>query len=359
MFTVNNLLTENLNTKNAIDVSITEETFFFSTLEYLSEMKNQVREESKILYKSILEGGQEYNIVNESFGDFFGKIKDIIDRFLQYIKNLVNRFIINLNKMVSSDKFINKHKDQLSTFDKIHEFDFEGYEFTIEPQIPVIDALASFNEKFVGLKFEELSNSENIKNAVDKAHGSLKQDLNYEWYDRFRGEVIGKDGITIPQSDFANELFAIYRNGKSSKDTITATADYVMTCLGRFQNYKDIEKQTKNTKGKIELDYEQIKKQIQSMIYRNRDLDAGKLLGITVDDKYDSPTKNITVNNETMTRIDLFIKTKANQVIEMSTIHSLAFSAKLDAITQCYKQDKILLYKSLQRVNSNKLNKQN
>ena len=35
----------------------------------------------------------------------------------------------------------------------------------------------------------------------------------------------------------------------------------------------------------------------------------------------------------------------------MCTIHSLAFSAKLDACKECYAQDKALLYKALKQIN--------
>ena len=63
-------------------------------------------------------------------------------------------------------------------------------------------------------------------------------------------------------------------------------------------------------------------------------------------------TGNITVSTEVMNQIDLFVKKKAEQIIEMCNIHSLAFSYKLDAIKDCYKQDKDVLYKALSKLAS-------
>ena len=47
---------------------------------------------------------------------------------------------------------------------------------------------------------------------------------------------------------------------------------------------------------------------------------------------------------------DLYTKIKVDQITEFSNIHTLAFSAKLDALKESYKQDRALLYTALLKV---------
>ena len=73
--------------------------------------------------------------------------------------------------------------------------------------------------------------------------------------------------------------------------------------------------------------------------------------------KFDSQldTKNFSVtSSDDIVAMDNFVKAKVNQLQEMSNIHALAFAAKLDALRDCYRQDKTVLFKALSRVQSNK-----
>ena len=56
------------------------------------------------------------------------------------------------------------------------------------------------------------------------------------------------------------------------------------------------------------------------------------------------------VPGDLLIQLDVYTKNKVDEIQEISNIHALAFSAKLDALKCCYKQDRALLYTALSKV---------
>ena len=354
VFNFNNLITENaVNNNNLVISSTIEESYFGNALNFITECNRELKVYQKELYVNILESGEDYDIINESFSSFFGKIKQIIDKFLRYIKSLVDRFILNLNRFIKNDKYILKYKTELAKYDSDkHDFRFEGYNYTFSDDIPSIEAKAVFNKDFIELDFDDimkLDSPEEITAAINKQHSKLKNELKTDRYDVFRQEVIGADR-PIEAADFADELFMVYRDGAMGKDDIVTTSKFIHESLARFQSYKQLEASVKKTKDKIEREYNEVKKSVENMIYRNKDKDINKLLSIEIRGDYDGANTPIHLSSEAMTNVDLFIKSKIQEITQLSSIHALAFSYKLDAIAESYKQDKQVLYRALNNI---------
>ena len=53
-------------------------------------------------------------------------------------------------------------------------------------------------------------------------------------------------------------------------------------------------------------------------------------------------------------KIDMYMKAKVTQVQQMSSIHTMAFSAKLQAAKDCFVQNKSMLYKALSKIKGHK-----
>ena len=53
-------------------------------------------------------------------------------------------------------------------------------------------------------------------------------------------------------------------------------------------------------------------------------------------------------------KIDMYMKAKVNQVQQMSNIHTMAFTAKIQAAKDCFVQDKKILYKALAKIKGHK-----
>ena len=329
-------------------------SFFIETLQFLSEMNVDFYEAKRSFYISLSES-TDIVVVHESFGDFFDKVKEIINKFLAFIKSLFDRFVTMLNKLIGRDKYILNHKSEFEKFSRIHEFTITGFNYTIVENIPVINAKASFSNDFVFNFGDEhtvtFSGSkataiDNIKSSTAALSDALSDGV---WYDKFRAEVIGKDGV-IAKDDFADSLFSEYRNGEPIAEEITIDGTEVRAALRRFETAKsDIEK-VKRLKAKIDSEYNSIKRQVEKMVITNRE-------GSSTIAKFDSQldTKNFSVtSSDDIVAMDNFVKAKVNQLQEMSNIHALAFAAKLDALRDCYRQDKTVLFKALSRVQSNK-----
>ena len=70
---------------------------------------------------------------------------------------------------------------KLNKFNSDHEFDIEGYNYTFVSNIPVIHALAEFNQSFVGLDLSSLNDTtgknKDITDRVSSAYDDLLESL--------------------------------------------------------------------------------------------------------------------------------------------------------------------------------------
>ncbi len=343
------LVPEKMDTRRMIEEEYIDESFFNITLNYIRESNNEFRECTKAFYKSLLENSQNENVINESFADFFSKIKEIIVRFLKFIKSLFERFITALNGAFKSDKYIKNNKDQIKKFNERNEFRINMFEFTFSINIPIYEAEEAFNKEFLEIASRNIANKDEMLKNISEIYEKFTHGLD-RFYDEFRARVIGQQGSII-SSDYANALSCVYRNGESVKSEKTITLNDVLESYTRFETYEQYFKLTKTDKAKIEKDYDRIKKQVESMSDRNNDLDYQKFVQTFIDPDF-VKGHGISLDTAFISKADMFIKAKTNQVMEMTNIHSLAFATKLDAIKECFIQDKDILYKALYRVKS-------
>jgi hypothetical protein len=349
IFNTKNLLVENasdvITMKNMVTI---EESYFYEAMNFVIESNKQFNKSSEVLYKALLESDGDPNVIHESFGDFFTKVKEIIDRFIAFIKSIFAKFITRLNAMISSDKYIEKHKEEFRKFSSKHEFEMPGYNFSISPAIPALHALESFTEDFVpaqlsllaaGIKEDEKDKSKAVADKIKTEYDKLINSLDGDWYDKFRAKTIGMDDDSIYQSDFANELFMVYRSGESSKEDIKYTSSIVQNSYQRFSNYKKTSDDVKKMQESVEKEYKAIKKSVEEMSLKNYDKSVKA-----------ADNTDILLTKDLLTNMDVYVKAKVNQVQEMTAIHSLAFSAKLDALKECFTQDKTALYKALYKI---------
>lgn len=350
---LNSLIIEN-DISSIMDQRIEDRSLTIYTIGYLREMNIQYRDANRDMYRAIYEA-QDLVAVNEAFSDFFQKIKEIIKSFLKYIRSLFERFITTLHRIVNSEKYLLKKEDVLKKFNSDHEFDYDGYEFTIEPHIPVCDALAEFNQEFINLDFSELNGDQaNNKSKLKEQYKRLKDEIDNDKYDKLRGRVIGKEDKSIYQSDFSSELFELFRNDCNSTSIFTVDNAKVMECLRDMKDYKEVEKNVKKTKKDLEHEYKQIEKQIDRLISSERTSGGFKVKVNDTSVIRGSSNKDITLNNDAMNQLNLYMKALTNQITEMSTIHSIAFSQKLDALKDKYIQDKRILYIALSKIEKDK-----
>lgn len=328
-----------------------EECYFASTVKFINEMNDEYASSKIVLYKKISEA-ISYSVIHESFSDFFIKVKEIIDKFLKFLKSLFQRFITTLNKLIGSEKYLEKHKKDFSNFKDGDKFKFEGYKYTFNENIPVPNALLEYNtELFDGLFGDTKNNLDvaGVKGAIDNI-GDLES-----FYCKFRSKVLGDDDGNISLGEFSDELFKIYRDDASITSTIEADRSYIREVVDRFFKYKKINEYTNKQYKQIESAYKKVEEQIKDLVKRNGDLNARAFVdklpsqnGIQTIDSQD--LNSYVMSSEIMAQLDIYVKTKVEQIKECSNIHTLAYAAKLDALKESAKQDKITLYTALSRI---------
>ena len=327
-----------------------DECYFATAVNFIKEANQNIVDAKKDLYKSISEATDQY-VVLESFSDFFSKINDIINKFIQFIKSLVARFITHIQKLIKSDKYINSHKKEFDKFKDTDKFTMNGYTYTFDPNIPAAAASVNFNKDL----FEDLYNSsKDFDFSVEGINAAIANMNNNEVYDEFRGNVLQKDSdISIGEWD--TELFKVFRNDDLDTSEIEVDSTLVHKTLNRFATFNSYKKQVEADQKRIQNDYENVKKQVKEIVRGNGNLNMSAFIermpqDMKADIKRNNYTNQGIITGDLMYKLDLYTKIKVDQITEFSNIHTLAFSAKLDALKESYKQDRALLYTALLKV---------
>ena len=326
-----------------------DECYFATAVKFVSETNRNITQAKESLYKSISEAADQY-VVLESFSDFFSKINDIINKFIQFIKSLVTRFCTHIEKLIKSDKYIIKHKKDFSNFKNTDTFTMNGYTYTFDPNIPAAAASVNFNKDL----FEDLYNSSRVIDfSVESINAAIASMNDPDKFDEFRGQVLGQNA-DISIGDWDTELFKVFRNGELDTSEIEVDSTVVSKSLNRFTSSSSIKKQIESDQKRIQQDYENVKKQVKDIVRGNGNLNMSALIGRIPEDMKKDIKNNITnqgiITGDLMYKLDLYTKVKVDQITEFSNIHTLAFSAKLDALKESYKQDRALLYTALLKI---------
>ena len=327
-----------------------DECYFATAVNFIKEANQNIVDAKKDLYKSISEATDQY-VVLESFSDFFSKINDIINKFIQFIKSLVARFITHIQKLIKSDKYINSHKKEFDKFKDTDKFTMNGYTYTFDPNIPAAAASVNFNKDL----FEDLYNSsKDFDFSVEGINVAIANMNNNEVYDEFRGNVLQKD-YDISIGEWDTELFKVFRNDDLDTSEIEVDSTLVHKTLNRFATFNSYKKQVEADQKRIQNDYENVKKQVKEIVRGNGNLNMSAFIermpqDMKTDIKRNNYTNQGIITGDLMYKLDLYTKIKVDQITEFCNIHTLAFSAKLDALKESYKQDRALLYTALLKV---------
>jgi|GEM_PF-2945391 len=414
LFSLNNILLENDNTtsSSAIDIDnigyvdndVQRHSFVQEGYDAILEMNAFYCNAEKEFYTKVMGSYGDSAIINESFSDFFNKIKDIIKKFIEWIKKVFKEFAAKLAALVGSEKYIKKNAKLLNKFNSEDEFEFQGYKYThIEsydgiPQAKAVDAFKSSSDATDGVM--DLSFANDFKNSdggyynfgtdmnnrfgdlnadtkadkieidrrkavTEKINSDLSKriddisDKNEDFYEEFRGIVIGKANQKFDSREFTEELFRIFRDDSDSTSSITIDSGFINDAYRRFDKYKDVVKTIEKNKNDMVKDYEDLEKYLDKMIKYNKDTHK---LDITTSGGRQYASDNLgrigfgmaatdhIYDSSTADKMQSLLKVYSARVSQMCQIHTQAFSAKLEAAKDCFKQDKQILNKAIQKI---------
>lgn len=351
------LLQENVISPNVVSTYRKTDSFFNEAITGIIAIEKNKLSIMENFYQKVYEANDDTSLVMEAADGLLDGIKSIIDKFIALIKKLVTKFLTAMNGIVKSDKYIRKYKSRFKEFDSDCEFDMDIYTFTNidNDNYPNLHAYDTYKtDDFSGAK-------KDAKDLTDYTHALYTQFTEglADWYDIFRGKVLADDTNSITpysSSEYSKELYRKFRDGEDGKINTTITSSEVNIAYDRFDNYDKTLKHVEKMKNNLIKEYDRIKKDIKNItaaydnsnfttvLGNNYDITSGNT---TFDAEYSEAEKKKKID----ANITSFINAKAEQVNQMSIIHSMAFTAKLDAIKDAYTQDKKLLYAALKKIN--------
>ena len=404
LFSLNNILLENDNSTSSsvididnigyVDNDVQRHSFVQEGYDAILEMNAFYCNAEKEFYTKVMGSYGDSNIINESFSDFFNKIKDIIKKFIEWIKKVFKEFVAKLAALVGSEKYIKKNAKLLNKFGSEDEFEFQGYKYTNIDNVsmPVAAALDMFNgtigqenffsdivsqhlksssaDDYYGTKAEKWKDvdgfddternrradvTNKLNQALSKSIDTLNDSLD-DYYEAFRGRVLGETK-KYDSKEFTDRLFEVFRDDSDSTSSITIDSNFVIDAHRRFDKYKDTIKNIEKTQKDIIKDYEDLEKQLDKLIKYNK-------TNMTVDfndnfsrsytstqiDKLNNLGDNVIYSSSTVDKMQSWLKIQSSKVNQMCQIHTQAFSAKLEAAKDCFKQDKQILNKAIQKI---------
>ena len=320
-----------------------DESYFIEGLEFLSKIRNEHNLATAKLYKTISESATDRIAIREGFSEFFGSIKAFIKKIIDFIKKILSKFWVRMNGTFLRDKYIESHKGELSKFESKHEFDINGFTYTFTDAIPSTDVLMSLNQSISDFSIEA-NGSKGSAKSIEKlkaAYDSYTEKKNSNSHlDYVRKQCIGSSS-NIDESDFKDELFKVYRNGDLTKTKITVTAAVVTEALAFFTNYDKLKQQTQRYSDNVEKLYKEIQKKLDKVQITS----VNGADQVSIEDFVDKDT-----STDKIALYDLFMKAKSQEIKEVSDLHVMAFSSKLDAINEDFIQSKTIAYGAFKKI---------
>jgi hypothetical protein len=320
--------------------SYIDESFFVETLDFLTEQNREFSFMNARLYKNINESTNDPIVIRESFSEFFTSVKNFIKKIIKFLKKLIAKFWVRINSLFMRDKYIEAHKDQLAKFSSDHEFDISGYNFGFDEDIPSINVLQNLDQSIADFKIDGKAKS---KDDLQKAYDAFIDKKNSNNYlDNLRKECI-KAKSNIDEVDFKDALFKVYRSGDKSKIKLTVTNAIVTEALAFFTNYEKMKTSTQRHADNVERVYNSIQKNLNKVNQTTVD----GINQVSIDDFVDNGKD---VSTDKIALYDLFMKAKSQEIQLISNMHLMAFSAKLDALKECFDQDKKIMYGAFKKI---------
>ena len=372
-------------------------SFMPETYRFLESYNREYNNTLKTFYRNILESNNSQELITESFDSFFDKVHEIIKKFIEFIKKIFAKFVTKMHQLFKSESYLKKHEKEFSKFTNDDKFTIHGYKFTClnDIDIPYSAAVDIFDSSQLGLTYKgdlnltdsevDITSTANSQedystitgdddtakekrqtiekraiDAIDRQYDELVDNLD-DFYDQFRGKLI-KVSYDIDSSDWEKELHAKFRDDQNEPIDIDIEYTDLNQALHRFKNYNDTVRSIEKTRNEIEKDYNKLEKALESAFKTERKTTSFKfntshsnvyaqrnIQAIGGDTNIDR-VSTTEINN----KIDSYMRAKVGQVQEMSSIHTMAFSAKLTAAKDCFVQDKSILYKALTKIQSHK-----
>lgn len=338
IFNLSNIFAESVS-HDMIRDKFSEESYFYTAMSDLREFNHSFMESTSGLYKSISEAddsGTENKVFCQYFEDIDKKISDIINK----VNETVSRFRINVENIVDANKDIIENTEVITKC-KPFTFSYIEYKNINDGEFPPVNVIGIFKEEFdyIGQLLQELgptaSNQSKLKVIATIYNKLVKSDtdINKKCIESILGSC-DDDGECV--ANFPEKLYAMFKTSEPTNVEINKSKLY--TIKMSFDNYESVIESCTESASRLISQLTSISAEIKRIICGN---DKNTY---TVETDTDG-IRNTSYKMDTysMNQLDIFLKTKLNQVIQMCNIYYIAIAIKLDATMDYFKQCKNIL----------------
>ena len=111
LFSLDNILlnessTINIDNIGYMDTELKNQSFVQEGYDFILEIGRDYMNAEKTFYTEVLGSYGDNEIITESFDGFFNKIKEIINKFIEWVKKVFKQFVTKINALFNNEKYI-------------------------------------------------------------------------------------------------------------------------------------------------------------------------------------------------------------------------------------------------------------
>ena len=305
-----------------------EESYLLNSIRFINSLTTEFTNSKSKLYRSINEANGNSILLAESFSDFYTSAKAIIDKFIKFIKEITDKYIYNQKTRINYTNL----KD-IPKVSGENGFNIDGFNYTFNPDIPSSKLISSLGYSL----FNDYINDNTLSTDIN----------NTNKFDEFRALILKLTEDTCSEFDFCNACYRAYRSNQIESQDIYITYKEAKDALDRYNSFNKVESCLKDQIKETEKAYNILIDQLKNISKTNGGLNPATVIDQFTDTniKYINDVDINGANNaaDIMNIVDVFIKQRIEDLIEYTNIHTIAFSAKLDALRDSFMQDENII----------------
>lgn len=313
------------------------ESYMCSAINALNEFNSFTTERTKLLYDALAEATSKAE-ENQIFEDYFTELTEKVGKVINNINESVSRFVMTIDNLADVNADVINNTSVLSS---CNDFTFSKYTYKNinDPAFPRLDPLSHYSKEFdaIGRLLQELGavapNQAKLK-VIATVYNNFSSSVKNDWVEKCMEDVIGSP--LTGDANFADLLFSKFRDKDPVETTITKGTLYQLKVA--MEDRSKLINMVVETATKLVNDLEYIMNNFMEIIGG-----CGKNK-IVVDTKTDG-IRNTTYSGDdyTTNQLNIFLKSKVDQIVRMCNIYYIALSIKLDATVEYFDQCKEII----------------
>ena len=339
IFNLSNIFAESSSSSILSSGTITNECYIFSAMKDLRDFNSAFMENTTNLYKAISEA-EDTKFENNVFCQYFEEVDTELSKIIKNINDSISRFTINVENIVDANRDILDNTGIITSC-KPFTYHYTQYKRINDKDFPSINAIGIFKQEFdyIALTLQDLgpmASNQNKLKVIATVYNKFVQGTT-DVTKKCIMDILGEDDDDNDDivSEFPEKMYEKY---KKDTDDVGITKGKLYDVKMSLTNYRNIIDSCANTADELIKQLSSISAEIKRIICGN----SNNTLTVktSTDGVRDTDYR---MDSYAMNQVDIFLKAKINQVIQIANVYYIALAIKLDATMDYFKQCKDIL----------------